>query len=151
MYKKILFGTCMTEYCNHIFNFALNLAKENDAKLWIYHGLGKLTGSEAEIDEAIKAAEAKVAEAYVDQMKKQEISQYAINVSAGDEASEISKLARDAGIELMIMGTSAKVPIAAGESVTVRPLGPVAAETLLLAPCPVIIVPPSLIPGLASG
>ena len=151
MYKKILFGTCMTEYCDHIFNFALNLAKENDAKLWIYYGLGRLNGSEAEIAEAVKAAEAKVAEAYVDRLKKQGISQYAINVSAGDEASEISKLARNAGIDLMVMGTSAKVPIAAGESVTVRPLGPVVAETVLLAPCPVMIVPPSLIPGLASG
>lgn len=25
MYKKILFGTCLTEYCEHIFNFALNM------------------------------------------------------------------------------------------------------------------------------
>ena len=42
MLKKILFGTCLTEYCNHIFTYALNLSKENGAKLWIYHGLGRL-------------------------------------------------------------------------------------------------------------
>lgn len=78
------------------------------------------------------------------------ITEYAIHVTVGDEASEISKLARDEGIDLMVMGTSAKVPIAAGESVTARPLGPVVAETVLVAPCPVMIVPPSLIPGLAT-
>ena len=38
MFKKILFGSCLTEYCDHIFNYALNLAKINDDKLWIYHG-----------------------------------------------------------------------------------------------------------------
>ena len=48
MYKKILFGTCLSEYCDHIFNFALNLAIENNAKLWIYHGLGRLDLSEEE-------------------------------------------------------------------------------------------------------
>ena len=151
MYKKILFGTCMTEYCDHIFNFALNLAKENDAKLWVYYGLGRLNGSEAEVSEAIKAAETKIAAAYVDRMKKQEFTDYIINVSEGDVVSEISKLARNAGIDLMVMGTSAEVPIAAGESVNVRPLGPVVSEAVLWAPCPVLIVPPALIPGLASG
>ena len=151
MYKKILFGSCLTEYCDHIFNFALNMAKENDAKLCVYYGLGHLNGSEAEVSEAIKAAETKVAAAYVDRMKKQEFTDYIINVSEGDVVSEISKLARNAGIDLMVMGTSAEVPIAAGESVNVRPLGPVVSEAVLWAPCPVLIVPPALIPGLASG
>lgn len=45
MYKKILFATCLTDYCDHIFNFALKLATEKDAKLWIYHGLGRLNAS----------------------------------------------------------------------------------------------------------
>ena len=151
MYKKILFGTCLTEYCDHIFNFALNLAKENDAKLWIYYGLGRLNLDEANVEHAIKEAEDKVAQAYVKKMKDKGFEDYAINVSDGDVVSEISKLARNAGIDLMVMGTSTEVPIASGESVNVRPLGPVAAETVLWAPCPVLIVPPSLIPGLASG
>jgi nucleotide-binding universal stress UspA family protein len=151
MYKKILFGTCLTEYCDPIFNFALNLARENNAKLWIYYGLGRLTGSEATVAEAIMAAEAKVAEAYVDRMRKQEFVEYIINVSAGDVASEISKLARNAGIDLMVMGTSDAVPIAAGESVKAPFLGPVISQIAICAPCPVMIVPPALIPGLASG
>ena len=151
MYKKILFGTCLTDYCDPIFNFSLNLAKENNAKLWIYHGLGPITGNEAKAAEAIQAAETKVAEAYVDRMRKQEFNKYFINVSAGDVASEILKLARNAGIDLIVMGTSDTVPIAAGESIKVRPLGPVISETSIGAPCPVLIVPPALIPGLASG
>jgi len=150
MYKKILFGTCMTEYCDHIFNFTLNLAKENNARLWIYYGLGRMNGSEEKVTEAVKAAAKKVAETYVDRMKEQGFTDYIINVSEGDVVSEMSKLARNAGIDLMVMGTSTEVPIAMGESVNVRPLGPVVAETVLWAPCPVLIVPPSLIPGLAT-
>ena len=70
MFKKILFGTCLTEYCDHIFNFALNLAKENDAKLWIYHGLGRLNVSAEKVEEAINEAEAHTKELYVERMKK---------------------------------------------------------------------------------
>ncbi len=149
MLIKILFGSCLTEYCDHIFNYALNLAQENDAKLWIYHGLGRLNLSEEKVVEAINQAEARVKEAYVDKMKKQDFTNYVINVSDGDVVSEISKLARNAGIDAMVMGTSTNAPIAVGESVNTGPLGSITAETILWAPCPVIIVPPSLIPGLA--
>ena len=151
MFKKILFGTCMTEYCDHIFNYALNLAKENDAKLWIYHGLGRLNLSEEKVVEAIHQAETKVKEAYVDKMKKQDFTSYAINVSDGDVVSEISKLARNAQVDALVMGTSTNAPIELGESVNTGPLGSITAETILWAPCPVIIVPPALIPGLARG
>ena len=151
MFKKILFGSCLTEYCDHIFNYALNLAQENDAKLWIYHGLGRLNLSEEKVVEAISQAETRVKEAYVDKMKKQDFTNYAINVSDGDVVSEISKLARNAGIDAMVMGTSTAAPIAVGESVNTGPLGSITAETILCAPCPVIIVPPALVPGLARG
>jgi nucleotide-binding universal stress UspA family protein len=151
MFKKILFGSCLTEYCDHIFNYALKLAKENDAKLWIYHGLGRLNLSEEKVVEAISGAEAKVEAAYVNKMKKQNFTNYAINVSDGNVVSEISKLARNAGIDVMVLGTSTAAPLAAGESVNTGPLGSTAAETILWAPCPIIIVPPSLIPGQARG
>ena len=59
MYKKILFNTCLTEYCDHIFNFALNIAMENDAKLWIYYGIGRLSGDEEKTEQAIKESESK--------------------------------------------------------------------------------------------
>mgnify|MGYP000370313465 CR=1 FL=1 len=57
MNKKILFCTCLTEYCEHIFNVALNMTKESNARLWIYHGLGGLNSSEEKTIEAIKKAE----------------------------------------------------------------------------------------------
>ena len=151
MFKKILFGTCLTDYCDHIFNFALNLAKENDAKLWIYHGLGRLNLSEEKVVEAIKEAETRVAEAYVDKMKKHDFTNYVIKVSVGDVISEISKLARNAEIDVLVIGTSTSVPIELGESANVGPLGPITAESILWSPCPVLIVPPALIPGLARG
>ena len=151
MFKKILFGTCLKEYCDHIVNFALNLAKENDAKLWIYHGLGRLNISAEKVEEAINEAEARAKELYVERMKNRGFTNYVINVSDGDVVSEMSKMARNAAIDIIVMGTSTEAPIAVGESINVGPLGPVATETLLLAPCPVLIVPPALIPGLARG
>lgn len=151
MYKKILFGTCLTDYCRHIFNFALNLAKENDAKLWIFHGLGRLKMDEKELVEATREAEAKVAALYVEKMKTEGFTKYAINVSDGDVVTEISKLARNAAIDVLILGTSTESPMAMGESISVGPLGPVASEALLRSPCPVLVVPPTMIPGLAHG
>ncbi|WP_457552258.1 universal stress protein [Desulfobacula sp.] len=151
MYKKVLFSTCLTEYCDHIFNFALNLAKENDARLMIYYGMGRINLDETHAEQAIKEAETKVAHAYVQKMKDRGFENYAINVSDGDVVSELSKLARNAAVDLMVMGTSTDTPLDMGGSPSVPSLGPVAADAVLWAPCPVMIVPPSLIPGLARG
>ena len=151
MYKKILFSTCLTEYCTHIFNFALNLAKENDAKLLIFHGTGRLNLNEKGIEQTIKEAEAKVANAYEGQMKDRGFDNYAINVVDGDVVSELSRLARNAGVDLIVMGTSTDTPLAMGESPNIKGLGPIMEDALLWAPCPVMVIPPSLIPGLARG
>ncbi len=149
MYKRILFGTCLTEYCDHIFRFALKMAMENDAKLWIYHGLGRINQDAEKVLEAIKEAEKRVEEAYVTEMRSKGFNDYMINVSDGDVVSELVKLARNAKIDVLVMGTSTQAPLGTGESVNVGPLGPVTADTILWAPCPVLVVPPALIPGLA--
>jgi len=151
MYKKILFSTSLTEYCNHVFAFVLNLAQENDAKLWIYYSIGRLNGDKKNAEQAIKEGESKVAQAYMDQMKKRAFDNYAINVTDGDEVGEISKLARNAAVDLMVMGASTDLPLAMGESPNVDSFSPVVIESILRAPCPVLVVPPSLIPGLARG
>ena len=151
MYKKILFSTCLSEYCDHIFNFALNLAIENNAKLWIYNGMGPLDLKEEEIIEKIKDAETQVVEAYGERMKNRGFSDYMINVSDGDKVGEMSKLAKNAGIDAIIIGTSTKTPLEVGEGVASGSLGLTATEMILKAPCPVIVVPPSLLPGLAKG
>ena len=82
-------------------------------------------------------------------MKQQGFDNYAINVSDGDIVSEITKLARNINADVTIMGTSTTPPLAAGESVNMSPLGAVTAETLLWTPCPVLVVPPAMVPGLA--
>jgi len=151
MYKKILFSTCLTEYCDHIFQFALNLAVENDANLWIYYGLGRLSGDKDLTEQAIKEGESKVAQAYVGQMRDKSFANYAINVTDGDVVGEISKLARNAAIDLMVLGTSTDFPQARGESPNADIFGSMAASSILRAPCPVMVIPPSLIPGLARG
>ncbi len=151
MYKKILFTSCLTDYCEHIFKVALQLAKENNAKLWIYHGLETGSASDAPSEDDIKAAEARLKESCVDKMKAQDFSNYMINVSAGNPVREITTLARNANIDVIVMGTSTRTPTAAAESAQSLRLGPVVSEVLLAAPCPVLVVPPHLVPGLARG
>ncbi|MGD8229446.1 MAG: universal stress protein [Desulfobacteraceae bacterium] len=148
MFKKILFCTDLTKYCDHIFNYALGMAKEHGARLWIYNGLGRLPLSEEAAAEEIKKAEARVTEAYVDKMKNQGFEEYMINITDGDIVSEIIKLARNAKMDIILMGTSTKEPLGVGEDVMVSPLGPIAIDTILWAPCPVMIIPPALVPGL---
>ena len=148
MYKKILFCACLTEFCEHVFNYSLETALNQNAKLWIYHGLGRLNLGENEVIEEIKKTEAHLHDLFGDKMKRRGFDNFAINVSDGDVVSEITRLARNANVDVIIMGTSTKAPIAAGESVRVSPLGSVTAETVLWAPCPVLVVPPSLVPGL---
>ncbi len=151
MYTKILFGTCLTDYCDHIFNFALNLAAENNARLWIYHGLGRLDTDEKETIERIKDSETRMVAAYSERMKNRGFSDYMINVSDGDPVSEMVKLAKNAGVDAIVIGTSTETPLEAGEGAMSSSLGATAARIILKAPCPVIVVPPALLPGLAIG
>jgi nucleotide-binding universal stress UspA family protein len=148
MYKRILFPTCLTQFCEHIFTYVLNMAVENHAKLWIYYGLGRQNLKEGELNEEIKKAEARVKEAYGKKLAEKGFEDYMINVSDGDVVSEITKLARNAKIDAIIMGTATQSPMAAGEDVMVGPLGQVTADTLLWSPCPVLVIPPSWVPGL---
>ncbi|MDX2455581.1 universal stress protein [Desulfosarcina sp.] len=147
MYKKILFPTCLKPYCDQIFSYALQMAIENDAKLWIYHGLGRMKMNQHQVEEAIKDAEAKVHTAYVGMMKERNFNNYMINVSDGDAISEITKLARNAAADLIVMGTSTDAPIGIGDSTNVGTFGETAKEIILWAPCPVLVIPPSLVPG----
>ena len=147
MYNKILFPTCLTQFCEHIFTHVLNLAVENNAKLWLYYGLGRQGLNEDELNEEIKKAEARVKEAYGTKLADKGVD-YMINVSDGDVVSELTKLARNAKIDTIIMGTGTTAPLATGEDVRVGPLGQVTADTLLWSPCPVLVIPPSWVPGL---
>ena len=149
MYKKILFPTCLTEFCSHVFDFTLRTAIEEEAKLWIYHGLGRANMSGEEVAKEIEKAEARLFEEYGDKLKRRGFTNYAINVTDGDIVSEITKLARNAKVDVIIMGTGTRPPMPAGESARVGPLGKTTAQTLLWAPCPVLVVPPALVPGLA--
>ena len=42
MIERALFCTDLTKNCDYIFSYVLNTAKECDATLWIYHGLGRV-------------------------------------------------------------------------------------------------------------
>lgn len=148
MFKKILICTDLSKYCDHVVSYGLNMAKEHDARFWIYHGLGRLHLSEEETEQEIKRGEARMVEAYMDRIKKSGLEKYTINVSDGDVVSEITKLARNIKTDIILMGPSTKEPTAAGEDVRVAPLGPVTTDTILWAPCPVMIIPPALLPGL---
>lgn len=75
---------------------------------------------------------------------------YRINITAGDVVDELVGLARNAGIDLLITGTSTKIPLATGGSPADNSLGQVVSQVLLRSPCPVLVVPPALIPGLSQ-
>jgi len=107
--------------------------------------------NQEQADNAIRDAETQVADAYVERIKAKGLADYKINVSDGDVASEMTKLARNAGMDVIIMGTSTQAPVPTGEDINIGPLGPVVSETILWAPCPVLVIPPSLVPGLAHG
>jgi len=100
-------------YCEHILHFSLNMPKENNAKLWTYYGLGRLNLTQDEAVKEIGKAEARVKEAYVDTMRREGFDNYSINVSDGDVVSEIVKLAWNAAVDVIVMGTDTKVPMAA--------------------------------------
>ncbi|MEN8245698.1 MAG: hypothetical protein ABFS43_12450 [Thermodesulfobacteriota bacterium] len=70
----------MTEYCDHIFNHTLNLAKDNEASLLIYYGLGRLKLDQEQVTEAIRDAEARVADAYVERIKAKGLTDYKVNI-----------------------------------------------------------------------
>jgi len=148
MYKKILFPTCLTEFCEHVFNYALNVAQENQAKLWIYYGLGRQNLNEDELNAEIRKAEARVKAAYGNKLAEKGFKDYMINVSDGDTVSEITKLARNAAVDVIVMGTATRSVMSGGEDVRVGPLGQVTADTLLWSPCPVLVIPPAWVPGL---
>ena len=127
------------------------MAKEHNAKLWIYHGLGRVHLTRDETAEEIRKAEARVTEAYVDTIRQEGFDNYSINVSDGDVVSEIVKLARNAAVDVIVMGTDTKVPMQTGEDVRVGPLGSVTMDTLLWSPCPVLVIPPAMVPGFTRG
>lgn len=124
------------------------MAIENDAKLWIYHGLGRLKMGQAGVEAAINEAEAKVKTAYADKMKARGFNNYQINVTEGDVISELTKLARNTSADIMVMGTSTDAPIDTGDSTNVGSFGETAQEIILWVSCPVLVVPPSMVPGL---
>ena len=148
MFKKVLFCTDLTKYCDHVFGYVFNMVTKYHARLWIYHGLGRMHLSEKETAEKIKKEGARVVKAYADKMKKEGFDKYVINVTDGDIVSEITKLARDARVDVIFMGPSTKEPVAVGEDVRVAPLGRVVSETILWAPCPIMVIPPAMLPGL---
>jgi nucleotide-binding universal stress UspA family protein len=151
MIKKALFCTDLTRYCDYVFDYVLNAAIKYKARLWIYHGLGRVHLSDKKTAEEIKKAGARVVKAYTAKMKKRGFDKFVINVTDGDTVTEITKLARDAKVDVIFMGPSTKEPVAVGEAVRVAPLGRVVTETILWAPCPVMVVPPAMLPGLTRG
>jgi len=135
-----------------IFRGALSLCKGVAAKpLDKFPPWGVLFCPGPDSKKAIEKPEAKVGGSLCGANEAQGFSNYAINVSDGIVVSELSKLARNAAVDLMVMGTSTKVPLATGEGTNVGSLGPIIGDIILWAPCPVLIIPPSLIPGLARG
>jgi flavin-dependent dehydrogenase len=88
---------------------------------------------------------------FIAEKKMRSVDHDIVIIGGGPAGLTAGLYASRAGIEAIVMGTSTETPLAAGESVSPGVLGEVAAELSLWAPCPVIVVPPALIPGLSRG
>ncbi len=142
MYKKILFGTCLTEYCDPIFNFALNLARENNAKLWIYYGLAHYEPWYGEFDsyhiDRVMDWQIKKAHAYQKDFCSRHLEDcatYTTHIEVGNPAQKTLEFIDDKKIDMVVMCRTGKT----GDF----DMGNVAQKVAIKSPVPVAIAPSS--------
>ncbi len=139
MFKKILWATDGSENADRALALAKSLASEADATLTIAHVVQKIATSG---DTALGwYADEDQVEAKVTQIAS-ELSDEGLNVSlkivkhvGPQPAHEIADLAREAGVDLIVVGTRGHSAISG------LILGSVTQRLLHVAPCPVLGVP----------
>ncbi len=148
MFKKILFATTSSDVCNDAADVAFELAKKDNAKLYIFHVLGfptrgfgafvvdfKTGEQEYYSQEYVDKVKAEIEKTYADQLKG--LDNYVIETRAGVPHTEIMRLARKEEIDLIVMGAHAKAKGALSYRGIV---GSTMQGVSLKARCPVMIV-----------
>ncbi|MGZ4166791.1 MAG: universal stress protein [Solirubrobacteraceae bacterium] len=140
MFKRIMWATDGSENADRALAVAKSLASEETATLTIVHIVQKIATSG---DKALGwYANEELVEAKVEQVASQ-LSKEGVNVSVKmvthvgpQPAHQIAELAREAGADLIVVGSRGHGVISG------LVLGSVTQRLLHVAPCPVLVVPP---------
>ena len=142
MFKKIVWATDGSESADQALSVAKSLASEERAELTVVHVVQKIATSG---DTALgwyaneEQVEAKVNQIASDLSESGLKASVRIVTHVGPQpAHEIADLAREAGADLIVVGTRGHGALAG------LLLGSVTQRLLHVAPCPVLVVPPTV-------
>lgn len=139
MFKVIIWGSDGSEHADRALEYARGLAESNAARLVAVHVKEILVGraggypvqfDEEELEQKIQAQVKELKNAGLDASYEQ------LGTTAGGAAHAIADAAKDAGAELIVVGTRGQGPISG------LLLGSVTNRLLHVASCPVLAVPP---------
>ncbi len=113
MFKNVLLAASPTKACERAADMAFALAKQSNAKLYIFHAYGMDSNGWGGIRHLVasgKVEEIKgeIAQYYQEKLEKFGVQNYTIEVVAGMPHSEILRFARKKAVDLIIMGPHEK-------------------------------------------
>jgi len=152
MYKKILVATDVLETCDTAVLTAVQMAKQNDAKLFILHVLeSAYSGKYRQFVKHFKTGEEIVSGAEYEEAVKEELdktcgqafkpySNYEIKVTAGFPWEETLRWARKKGADLIVLGPHSGRAEEKGVARVSGTVGSTVEGVIMHERCPVIIV-----------
>ena len=113
MFKKVLLAASPTKACERAADMAFALAKQSNAKLYIFHAYGMDSNGWGGIRHLVpsgKVEEIKgeIAHYYQEKLEKFGVQNYTIEVVVGLPHSEILRFARKKAVDMIIMGPHEK-------------------------------------------
>jgi nucleotide-binding universal stress UspA family protein/CheY-like chemotaxis protein len=113
MFKKVLFAALPTEVSERAADMAFALAKQSNAKLYIFHAYGVDSNGWGGIRHVVPSGKVeeikgKIAHYYQEKIEKFGVQNYTIEVVAGIPHSEILRFARNKTVDLIVMGSHEK-------------------------------------------
>jgi nucleotide-binding universal stress UspA family protein/CheY-like chemotaxis protein len=113
MFKKVLFAALPTEASERAADMAFALAKQSNAKLYIFHAYGVDSNGWGGIRHVVPSGKVeeikdKIAHYYQEKIEKFGVQNYTIEVVAGMPHSEILRFARNKTVDLIVMGSHEK-------------------------------------------
>jgi nucleotide-binding universal stress UspA family protein/CheY-like chemotaxis protein len=113
MFKKVLFAALPTEASERAADMAFALAKQSNAKLYIFHAYGVDSNGWGGIRHVVPSGkveeiQGKIAHYYQEKIEKFGVQNYTIEVVAGMPHSEILRFARNKTVDLIVMGSHEK-------------------------------------------
>jgi nucleotide-binding universal stress UspA family protein/ActR/RegA family two-component response regulator len=113
MFKKVLFAALPTEVSERAADMAFALAKQSNAKLYIFHAYGVDSNGWGGIRHVVPSGKVeeikgKIAHYYQEKIEKFGVQNYTIEVVAGMPHSEILRFSRSKTVDLIVMGSHEK-------------------------------------------